>query len=493
LHLFDRIKTVSKDTVIYGIGNATGGIVSFLLLPLYAKFLTPEDYGYLAIFSVFQSVVEITAVFGLSSGLFRYYLMAKDTEEQQIVKNTGFWTQTLFVFFLSILAFPFVGQFSQLLFGSPEFSAFLTMVIATGILSALGGFVFSFMRAERKTILFAAVQVAKVALLALSNIYFVVILHKSYAGIIMGNLIVFAVITVLLLIWFSRFIGFSFSFAYFKKLIIFVSPIYVVNVFFFLLNLSDRFFLNHFLSPTEVGLYSFGSKLGSIVMIGVITPFSTAVVPYALSIAKEDHFKDTYAKIMKYFLLILVFLSLCIFYFSKEIVAVISNRSYADASGVIGPILLSNIFYGLYYNLSIAIDIVERTYLATFVVVTGAVVSLALNYFTIPFLGMYGSVLASCVSNSVLVVFMYYLCQKHFHIHYESIAFVRLLFIVLVYAAFYFWVGGSGLPPVIALPAKISMCILFPIVLYALRVLDGKEREYVRNHIQKLIMFRKQR
>jgi O-antigen/teichoic acid export membrane protein len=490
--VLSQLKTISKETLIYGIGNAAGSIVSFLLLPLYTKFLTPADFGYLAIFSVFQSVVEITAVFGLSSGLFRYYLMAKDSEEQQIVKNTAFWTQTAFVILLCVIAFPFTGQFSQLMFGTNDFSGLFAMVIATGILSALGGFVFSFIRAERKPVLFAIAQVTKVTLMALANIYFVVILHKSYDGIIIGNLIVFAVITVFLLIWFSRFIGFSFSFAYFKKLIVFVSPIYVVNVFFFLLNLSDRFFLNHFLSPTEVGLYSFGSKLGSVVMIGVITPFSTAVVPYALSIAKEDHFKDTYAKIMKYFLLILVFLSLCIFYFSKEVVAVVSNRSYADASGVIGPILLSNIFYGLYYNLSIAIDIVERTYLATFVVVTGAVVSLALNYFTIPVLGMYGSVLASCVSNGVLVVFMYYLCQKHFHIHYESVAFVRLLFIVLVYAAFYFWVGSSGLPPVIALPAKISMCILFPIVLYALRVLDGREREYVRNHVQKLIMFSKQ-
>ena len=491
--MLNQLKTISKDTLIYGIGNGAGGIVSFLLLPLYTKFLTPDDYGYLAIFFVFQSVVEITAVFGLSSGLFRYYLMAKDKAEQEIVLATSFWMQMMFILLLSIAAFPLAGQLSVALFGSREFSRFFVMVTATGILSAIGGFVSSFMRAKRKPAIFATVQVVKVVLLALVNIYLVAVRHWSYFGIIAGNLAVFILISIVLLIWFSRFIHLSFSFAYCKRLLIFISPIYVVNVFFFVLSLSDRFFLNHFLSPKEVGLYSFGNKIGSIVMIGVITPFSTAVVPYALSIVKESHFKETYAKIMKYFLLILVFLSICIFYFSKEVVSAVSNSSYADSSGIVGPILLSSIFYALYYNLSIAIDIVEKTYLATIIVLAGAVVSLSLNYSTIPLLGMYGSALSSCVSNAVLFLFTYFLCQKYFPIHYEKAAFFRLLFIVLVYAAFYLWVGASGLPAVVTLPAKISMCIVFPVVLYVLHVLDGKEREYVRNRMQKLVMSSKQR
>jgi O-antigen/teichoic acid export membrane protein len=69
--LINQLKIISKETIIYGIGNAAGSVVSFLLLPLYTKYLTPEDYGYLSIFSVLQSIIEISAVFGLSSGLFR--------------------------------------------------------------------------------------------------------------------------------------------------------------------------------------------------------------------------------------------------------------------------------------------------------------------------------------------------------------------------------------------------------------------------------------
>lgn len=468
-------------------GGAAGSIVSFLLLPLYTKFLTPEDYGYLAIFSVFQSIIEITAVFGLSSGLFRYYLMAKDEAEQRMVMNTCFWTQTLFIIVLAAITLPMVSQFSQVLFGSTKYSYLFTMVTATGLLSAFGSFIFSFMRAKRKPVFFAFAQIVKVTLLTLTNVYFVAVLHWNYSGIIIGNLTVLIVITVIVLGWFSRFIGFSFSAVILKKLFVFISPIYVVNLFFLLLNLSDRFFLNHFLTPTEVGLYSYGNKIGSIVMIGVVTPFSTAIVPYALSIAKEDHFKKTFSKIIKYFLLILIYLSMCIFYFSKEIVLAVSNASYVDASGIVGPILLSSIFYGLYYNLSIAIDIVEKTYLATIVVVTGAVVSISLNYSTIPFLGMYGSALASCVSNGVLLLFMYYYCQKYFYIHYEVNAFLRVIGIIIFYSIFYFILPGIGIQDVMTILIKVALCILFPFLLYVFRVFDEDERKYAKKYLHSRI------
>lgn len=486
--MINQLKTISKETLIYGIGNAAGSIVSFLLLPLYTKFLTPADYGYLAIFTVFQSIVEITAAFGLSSGLFRYYLMAKDGVEQRKVVNTCFWMQILFIVILSMILYPLASEFSLILFGNNQLSRLFIMVISTGLLSSLAGFVFSYMRAERKPFFFAIFQIVKVTLLTLANVYLVAFLHKSYDGIILGNFIVTIVISIVVIVWFSRHIGFSFSGKYFKKIIIFSGPIYVVNVFYFILSLSDRFFLNHFLSANEVGLFSFGSKIGSIVMIGIIAPFSTAIVPYAMSIVKEDHFKTTYAKIIKYFLLILSFFSLCFFYFSEEIVLIISNKSYINASGIIGPILLSGIFYGLYYNLSIAIDIVEKTYLAMIIVIIGALVNVLLNYFTIPFIGMYGSALASCASNGILFLLTYYFCQKHYPILYEIVSFFKLLGVIAFYALIYYATVAIGFEAILTTIVKIVLCILFPFILYGLRIFDEKERIYFRGTIHNVII-----
>lgn len=466
-------------------GSAAGSIISFLLLPLYTKFLTPEDYGYLTVFTVIQSVVEITGTFGLSSGLFRYYLMAEEEIEKRKVINTCFWTQLIFVIIIFAIFSLLSKQISILFFGTIYLARYCFLVASTGLMSACGGFVFSYMRAERKPYFFVIVQLIKMTLLAIVNIYFVAILHKSYKGIIIGNFGVSLLILLFVFLWFAKFVNFYFSFKFLKRLLIFITPIYIVNVFFFILNLSDRLFLNYFLSAKDLGLYSFGSKIGSIVMLGVITPFSTAIIPYALSIAKEDNFRSIYAKIIKYFVLIVASFSLYIFYFSNEIVLIVSNKEYGGSSGIIGPILLSGIFYGLYYNLSIALDIIEKTYYATIVVIVGALVSVAFNYFTIPLLGMYGSALASCVSNGVLFMLMYFFCQKHYPIHYEVAAFLKLIGILILYILFYYCVEFFELKLGYAILVKSTLIFLFPFSLYWIHILDSKERRYCLNFIRK--------
>ncbi|HEY4612094.1 MAG TPA: oligosaccharide flippase family protein [Bacteroidota bacterium] len=476
--MIDKIKTVSKETLIYGLGNAAGSVISLLLLPLYTKYLTPAEFGYLSVLLVVQSVVEMTAVFGLSSALFRYYLMAPNEAEKKIVMNTCFWVQALFVVVVAGVSVPFSGTLSWALFGSHEVSLHLVFVMLTGVLSAFGALFFSLMRAEQKSIQFAIAQVVKITLLLGTNIYMVAVLQRGYAGIILGNVLVNGFIAVILVIWFARYIDFSFSHEYSLKLLRFAGPIYVVNGFFFVLNLSDRFFLNHFLSPAEVGLYSFGNRIGSAVMIGVVAPFSTAIVPYAMSIAREEHFPRTFAKLSKYFVLLLSFLSVSIFYFSNEIIILISNVSYLHASGIVGPILLSSILYGLFYNLGIAIDIVEKTYLATAVVFAGALVSLGVNYLAIPVLGIYGSALASCLSNAVLCFLMYYVCQKHYPIPYEVGAFLKLMGILIVYVAIYYGLTGTDIDPSTEIVLKSILCIAFPVVLFVFRVFDEKERQY---------------
>ena len=485
--MINQLKTISKETIIYGIGGTAGSVISLFLLPVYTKFLTPEDYGYLAIISVFQSIIEITAVFGLSTGLFRYYLMATNEFEQQKVMNTCFWTQLLFLLVLALIVFPIIDRIAFILFGSTELSPLLSMVTVTGLLSAFGTFVFSFIRAKRKSLLFSIIQLIRVILTVLFSIYFVVVLKWNYKGIIIGNFIITIVVAVFVFAWVLRFVRFSISIFYFKKLLKFIYPIYIVNLFYYLLNFSDRFFLNHFLSKTDLGLYSFGNKIGTIVMIGIISPFSLAIVPYAFSIVKEDYFTQTYSKIIKYFIVILVYLSLIIFYFSKEIVLIVSNASYIEASNIVGPILLASIFYGLYYNISIAIDIAEKTYIATYIVLLAAIVSVTVNYFTIPYLGVYGSALATCTSNGVLFITTYYFSQKYYPIRYDVHAFYILMGVVIFYTAIYFGITFSIDNIFIVILLKILMCILFPILIFFLKIFDTKERIYIATQLRKYL------
>jgi O-antigen/teichoic acid export membrane protein len=489
--LIQQVKTVSKETIIYGLGSAASSIVSFFLIPLYTKFLSPEEYGYLAVLAVVQTLVEITAVFGLSSGLFRYFLMAENEEEKKTVLMTCVGMQAAAIVVVGALTLPFSSALSISLFGTESFSTNLAFASLTGLFAAFGNLFYSILRAEQKSVRFAVLQVIKIVLLASTNIYLVAVLHLNYSGIVLGNMLVFMVLSILVPLSFVQELKFTFSSRYVPKLLRFVYPIYLVNIFFYVVNLSDRFFLNHYTSPHEVGVYSLGYKIGTAVMALLISPFSTAIVPYALSIAKQENFRWAFAKIIKYFFLLAVYISLGIFLFSPEIIRVVSNPSYADASQVVGLILLSSLFYGLYYSVSIAIDIVEKTRLATVVVFCGAIVSLGLNFYAVPRIGMVGSAVASCVSNGVLLVLMYYVAQKNLPLQYEYTAFLKLIGIVTGCVVLYYAIGVWEANVWGRIGLKALVYALFPVSLVVVRVLDLDEREVIVKVFQRYLPIKK--
>lgn len=485
MSLLAHIKSLSKESLIYGIGGTLTSLVSFLLIPLYTHYLVPADYGYLNIFIAYQAVVEITAVFALSSAMFRYYLITTDVREKNAAFNTCFWTQVVSIFMVAVLILPFTDSLSQALFESTAQKYNIFLVTTTALAGACTTFGLSFLRANNKAGLFIVLQILKASLIATLNIYFVAYLKLDYYGIIVSNLIVTALICVIILSILAKHIRPLFSLSYFKKIITFSAPIFLINVLFFLLNLSDRFLLNYFGSADDVGLYSFGSKIGSIVTLAVIAPFSTAVLPYALSIAHEPDFKHTFSKINKYFTIIITYLSLAIFMFSKELIMLISTSEYYSAVGIIGPILLSGIFFGLYYNLSIALDIVEKTYLYVYIVFGGAVVNIAANVVLIPIMGFYGSAIASSLSSAVLFLLMFIFCQRNFPVPYESKAFLKLLLLTLLYALVLLLISNNIESTILNIITKGSMLMLFPLLIYKIGILDERELKFIQKKLYK--------
>lgn len=478
--LLRNIFALFKDTIIYGIGNALVSMVSFALLPLYTKFLTPEDYGYLSLFMVYQAIIDIVASFGLSSGFFRYYIMANDEAKKHEVLSTCVSAEFAFMGILFLLVIPFRSIIAQSFFHDASLAGLVVIVTLTALASSSGTIFFSLIRAKRKPELFAGIQLAKILVMTMLNIFFVVFAKLNYRGVIYANAITMVLSAVVMLIAFRREYSLYISPTFFKRLMKFVYPVFLVNVCGFVLNLSDRLFLNHYLTTKDVGLYSFGTKIGSIVSIGIIAPFSTAVVPYAFSIAKSDNFKYIFSKIIKYFILTTALCSLALLFFSRELIAVMSTKSFWESWPLVGPTLLSGLFYGVYYAISIQIDIVEKTYLATFATLAGVIISVLTNIVLIPVFKIYGSACASCLANAAMLGIMYYFCQKHNPVRYEIHAIVNFSIILVGNVVLFIIIQRMIHPDIVSITIKCALLLLLPMEIYFCGVLDSKEKNSVK-------------
>ena len=240
--MLKHLRSLSKDTLIYGLGNASVSIVSFLLLPLYTRFLTPEDYGRLSMFTVYQSVAEITISFSLSSALFRYYLMAK--EDGRPVLSTCLALQAGLILLFGLPLFFAAKPLSFALFQSGEYANQVQIVTATALLGALTSLLYALVRAKLKTTLFAIMQTIRTAGMAGMNLLFITRLHMNFKGVLLTNILIAAITLAFLapVLWKDFAAAISFPLA--KRILVFCGPIYLVNLFAFFLNMSDRFFLN---------------------------------------------------------------------------------------------------------------------------------------------------------------------------------------------------------------------------------------------------------
>lgn len=484
--MLTHIKNISKDTIIYGIGSSLSSLVTFALIPLYGHFFSPSEYGYLTLIVTFQTILEITILFGFNTGFFRYYIMADTDDQKKTVYSTSYVLVLLMGSIVFLWVFIFDKQLSDFLLGNEGQNKLVYFATLTALLNSFMTIGFSFMRSERKTVLFGTFQLAKVILIGSLNILFVAVYAFKYEGVIWSNLISSFCMAIIFFLFFNDKFNFKFSYHTAKKILLFSAPIFAGNITYYSLGFADRFFLNSYTTKEELGIYSLGVKIASIINAGLVAPFSTAVVPYALSLAKESTFESIYQNIIKYFVSVLFSVSILLMVFAKEIISFTSSSDYSMAWMIVGPIIISNIFYALFYNFTIVLDIKEKTIYGLFIIGVSSLISLIMNFILIKYYGIQGAILTNIIANFTLLLISYFICQRVMKINYPVHSFLKLIVIYLVCTSTVYWFNSTCL---FSIFLNYSFKILFSVIvipfsLFASEIIGKKEIDFVLNYIK---------
>ena len=84
---------LGRDTMLYGLGTILTRVVSFIMLPVYTRYLTPADYGLLQILDLALDIATILISAGATAGIMRFYFKAQSEKERSNVLFTGWGTQ----------------------------------------------------------------------------------------------------------------------------------------------------------------------------------------------------------------------------------------------------------------------------------------------------------------------------------------------------------------------------------------------------------------
>jgi len=406
-----------KQTVIYGLGVILSRAASFLMLPVYTRYLTPADYGILELLEMGVNVVAIFTGVAVSASFFKFYSDYSSWDSKQLVVTTSLITLTAASIFFVVICWPFSGKISFLAFGSINYSSFVKIVLVTYVLQSFIEIPMLYLRAEGKAELFVVYDLVKLLIQVFLCVYFVVFASKGVLGVLYSNLLAHAILSVILLFPMKR-IRLAFSYKLSLKILMFGMPLILNSLGHFILTFSDRYFLSSLRGVTDVGIYSLAYKFGFLLSVMVYYPFSQVWEAKRYDIAKKKFYQEHFSQ--AFFLLntIVIFVGFCIASFAQEVIFIMSSSSFYSAYKIV-PIIVSAYIFQIWTSFcDIGIYIRHKTIYLGLATAFSAALVIIVNMFLISRYGSFGAAYATFVVFFVRFILVYYFSQRFFPINY---------------------------------------------------------------------------
>jgi O-antigen/teichoic acid export membrane protein len=435
--MFQELKRLIKDSCIYGVGTVSRSLIGFALIPLYTRFLSPEEYGILSLALVALASLIILYEFGMGKALFRFYFDTDlESEKKAVVGSCFLIIVALGIPLLTVLVLSSQAG-SSLTLSSDKYSALMVIVALTAFFEALITLPYAVLRAKMQSKRYTFFFLLNLFLLLLLTFLFVAVFKRGITGVLVARLISSTIIFLCLLPILLNNATFSWRRLTVKSLMLYGLPFVPLGLIGWALRYVNRYFLEHFTSLDTMGIYSLGCQIGMGMIIFVVAPFQLVWAPYKFIIAKQSDARDKFSVFFTYFLLLAAFVGLGLSSMAEEIVKIMSTPPFYGASAIVPYVVVAYILYGLSFNFNIGIDLEKKTYLLPLITGAGLVVGLILNYLLIPKYGMSGAARAFTASYAILPILMYYVSRTYYKIRYE---FRRLVQIAAV-SIFLFWIS----------------------------------------------------
>jgi O-antigen/teichoic acid export membrane protein len=471
--MIEKIKSLSKDTIIYGTSTIIGRFLNFFLVPLYTNIFLPEAFGVVANIYAYIAILNVFFTVGLESGFFKFYstLEVGDDKENFSHPFIGIFSNS---FVLCIVFILFSKFFTGVFLVNEKYEELIKITGLILFFDALVTVPFAYLRMKRETYRFASLKVLNIIVNVVANIVFILVLKLGIESIFYSNFLA-SIITFLFLfptIW--KNLKISFNRRLWSELLRFSVPYIPSGISSNIIQVVNRPILNILRGDHDVGVFQANYRLGIFMML-FVSMFEFAWRPFFLQNAKEKDAKELYSKILTVFLIvgsvILVFLTL----FIENIAQIrlpfkgyLIGKSYWGGLEIVPVILFSYLIYGIYINLMAGIYIEKKTKYLPYITGISAIVNVIANFILIPIWGLMGSAYATLLSYIFMAVGIYIISQKYYKIEYEFSKIILILslsicsYILMLISNWYF--NGS-------IPVKLAIFILFIVTLFVFGIL----------------------
>jgi len=456
------MKRLFKHLAIYGFGGILAKSISFLLLPLYTRLLMPEDYGILALVTIVGSVIGILYGFMVSSGFIRNYYDNSDERQRRILFSTALWFTFINAFIFSLICITFLEKIAPLIFKFSGGALYIKLIVISTMLHSCSPVFYGLLMVREQSKKYITINIITLIAILTSTIILLVVFKWSVKGVFVGQIIGKFIELIILFFLMKKNIIFIVSWNALIEMLKFSGPLIPAQLAYLILTLSDRFFLQGYKDVSEVGLYSLGYKFAALIPLLAIQPLK-AWGPYIFSlIHNPKKCKSTIADFSRYYLAGILFLTILISVFSREVLMIMAKSDYWSAGKVVYILCISGVFYGMINVVSYGIHIVKKTWITSFFFIFGSAVNLFFNYLLIPKYGMIGASVATSLSFLCILLGYFVFLERVYPIPFR---YLKFIFAIIISGIVYYISIFIQFAVIKSISLKLLIVLLFPIIL----------------------------
>jgi O-antigen/teichoic acid export membrane protein len=435
---------VLENSFLYTFSSLLVKAVSFLLLPIYTKFLLPEDYGITNLAYGFINIATFIIAFSLYSAVIRFYTDYKEDP----AKLKRFYSTIITFTLISGSIFIALGVILRsllirLFFKGIPFYPVVFIALFILLFISLNTIYQNILQSMQKGKKLTIINLILFFLQVMINLFLIGALKLGAVGVLLTLLIINVGYVIFMLVDLKRnkLISLRIDIALLKEALTYSIPIMPHNLSTMIAQFAAQIFVNRNGSLASVGLYGIASQFGSIIDV-VQSSVYQAFAPWfydMMNTSKEEN-KKSIVELSRLLLILYSLLYMVIGLFSQEVILLMTNDNYILSWTVIPMLVVGFSVKSIYYFYVAVLfyykDAAKKIFIAT---ISGSFADIVLAYLLVPHFGMYGAAISFFIAKVIMVTIVITICRKYNDIGYR----VKNMILIIVPSLLFMGAGLS--------------------------------------------------
>ena len=444
-----NLKSLVKDTAIYGISSIAGRFINYLLVPIQTAAFAAGggEYGVVTNIYAYTALLMVILTYGMETTFFRF--INKTEDDPMRVYSTVLVSVGVSSLLFVIAVFALLPQIAGFM-KYPDHPDWVAVMFVCVAIDAFKCIPFAYLRYQKRAIKFACLQLVNIILNIILNLTYLIVLPAlklnlfglyddkftlNVGMVFYINLVCTAVVVVC---FWHELTGFRYRFdrALWGKMMRYAWPLLILGIAGILNQTLDKIIFPYLYTgadeKAQLGIYGAATKI-AMIMAMITQAFRYAYEPFVFGKAKDRDSRDTYAKAMKYFVIFTPLAFLAVIGYMDILRYVIRDRSYWPGLRVVPIVMAAEIMMGIYFNLSFWYKLIDKTIYGAWFSGVGCLVLVVVNVVFVPRYSYMACAWGGVAGYGTAMLLSYFVGQKKYPIDYpvkEMMVYVALTAVI---------------------------------------------------------------